>query len=121
MTTIYRTYAPTGDIDHATPSDRDEFITEYGHDVTRVCKLYYKGDVTWDIETEEQASGDLEFAEDCTKSTATMLMASWCGDDTMLDVNPHELVYMHFNVDQMRKERLDEIAEMRSRPSYGGM
>lgn len=120
MTTIYRTYAPSGDIDHATPSDMANWIGEWGDDVTRVAKLYYKGEVIWNDE-ENLASGDLEFAEDTTKTTATMLMASWCGTDDMLEWNPHELVYTHFNVGQMRGARMGEIAEMRGRPSCGGV
>lgn len=120
ITTIYRTYAPSGDIDHARPIEVIELLHEYGELVTQVVELEYKGDVTWNDE-ETLATGKLEWATDKTEHWAGLLMASWCGEDSMIDENPHELVYMHFNVDQMRKERLDEIAEMRNRPSCGGM
>lgn len=121
MTTIYRTYSPEGDIDHATPSLCHEWITDNDEAVYRVCKLEYEGDVAWYSGDVEVATGKLVWAEDNTKTTATMLMAVWCGDDTMLDENPHDLVYTHFNVDQMRAERSDELAEMRGRPSCGGV
>ena len=120
MTTIYRTYSPQGDIDHATPSLCHEWITDNDEGVYRTATLEYAGDVVWN-DNETLATGKLEWAEDDTKTTATMLKAVWCGDDTMLDENPHELVYSHFNVDQMRAERLEEIVEMRGRPSCGGM
>lgn len=120
MTTIYRTYAKSGDIDHAAPSDMTDFILEFGEDVTRTAKLEYKGDVVWNDE-ETLASGQLEWVANITKNTATCLMAIWCGEDSMIDENPHELVYTHFNVDQMRAERLAENAEERGRPSCGGV
>ena len=120
MTTIYRTYAPSGDVDHATPLARDEYILEFGADVVRVSKLYYNGHITWNDE-ETRVIGTPEMAEDCTEDTATCLMAIWCGEDTMLDENPHELVYEYFEVDQMGQERRAEIAELSGRASCGGV
>jgi len=120
MTTIYRTYSPEGDIDHATPSLRDEWITDNDEGVFRTAMLEYAGDIVWS-DNETLATGKLEWATDDTKATATMLMAVWCGDETMLDINPHELVYSHFNVDQMRAECREELGEYFDRPSCGGV
>ena len=120
MTTIYRTYSPEGDIDHATPSARDEWITENDEGVYRVVEQYYEGDVTWDAD-EFQASGKLIGAKDITAHVAEILHAVWCGDDTLMDVNPHELVYTYFDVEDERQEWIHETNEINSRPSYGGM
>ena len=121
MTTIYRTYSTElGDIDHATASDRDEWITDNNEGVYRVCELEYEGGVIWD-KLGFSAIGNLVWAKDITKHVAEMLHAKWSGDDSMIDVNPHELVYKYFDVEGERKEWLAEEAEINSRPSYGGM
>jgi hypothetical protein len=120
MTTVYRTYAPSGDVDHPKFGDLIEWIDNDGIDVTRVAKIEYDGDVDWD-EDMMQASGKLLFAVDYTKFVAGWLRSCWEDNDDMLENNPHELVYKYENVDQMRQERMDLIEEERGRPSYGGV
>lgn len=120
MTTIYRTYSPEGDIDHKTPSARDEWITDNDEGVYRVCEQYYNGAVTWDEEG-FQASGYIEGAKDITAHVAEMLFAIWSGEDEMLVKNPHELVYAFYDVDDARADYAGELDEMRNRPSCGGV
>jgi hypothetical protein len=107
---IYTTAEPAETLEH------DELIDAIGH-------IQENPDTEFYVAKVEMNGDKVVWAWDMTKTACECLASSWLGLPLaeMLHTDPHIMACEVINPIEERREAREEVADMRSRPQYGGM